>query len=468
MEAAIEFFTSWWTEPAMEEGLPQRMSDDQVSRDEHKSSTRKLSTANKIEDPATSNTGPRSVHGKFEFNPGRSVRNQSSILPACLPARQTVEEGNDSSVTAVSGGYPIPEEVRVETHSSSLATMEKRSKRDQEGKPTTNGKKGKSRHPHLPPLQEEVPKQNDSFESKRTESTKASDSTPVVSVEEKMPDEEGYIPLDATVHFSSMPFGRSRTAGAIFLTLLGLILAIFSKRSLQFVKLEEPVYISDYFSAVSDFGMVRLQMCYTDDFLESREFGGDSSIAMPYLNGAVDVEESAHREPCFILRLSTSIIEDTMWEVSRLSTSMAIALGAFFCIMMISTVRWESINLKPIVAGLLATYLFQSFSFFFYDTDLCRQHSCKLGVGTYLSMLASFCWFGAAMIAILMDVDQTKKMRQLARRERRRQRRLERRMKRKSTTATGRTDSRRSDSDNGPPPAVVMERHPDEGVLWQV
>jgi hypothetical protein len=208
-------------------------------------------------------------------------------------------------------------------------------------------------------------------------------------------------------------------------------------------------------------------MCYKDEVMASREFGGDSSVAMPYLNGTSDGDEFTQHELCFILRLSSSLIEDAMWEFSRVSMSIATALGAFFCIMMISTVRWESINLKPIVAGLLVTYLFQSFSFFFYDTNLCRQHSCEMGVGTYLSMLASFCWFVAAMTAILMDVHHTKKMRQFARREKRRRRRLERRMKRKSTTATGHTDCT-SDSDDGPPPAVVTKKHTDEGVLWQV
>jgi hypothetical protein len=270
-----------------------------------------------------------------------------------------------------------------------------------------------------------------------------------------------------------MPFGRARTGSAVFVTLLGLILAILSKQSLQFVKLQEPLDMSPHFAGVTNFGMVRLELCYTSEYLESLQFG-DSSVSMPYLNGALDVDESAQRDPCFILSLSTAIIEDTMWDVSRLSTSMAIAMGAFFCIMMISTIRWESINMKPIGVGLLITYLFQSFSFFFYDSRLCRQYSCKLGAGTYLSILASFCWFAAAMIAILMDVHHTKKIRRLARREWRRRRRLERRMKRKTTTATELTqtsstqDSSSVHFDNGPLPAVITEKHLDKGILWHV
>ncbi len=99
---------------------------------------------------------------------------------------------------------------------------------------------------------------------------------------------------------------------------------------------------------------------------------------------------------CYNVRLSTDIVEDTMWEVSRLSASLAIVLGVFFCILLISTVYWESINMKPVAIGLLVTYLLQSFSFFFYDSQLCREHSCKLSSGTYLSIFASFCWFGAS------------------------------------------------------------------------
>ena len=197
---------------------------------------------------------------------------------------------------------------------------------------------------------------------------------------------------------------------------------------------------------------------------------------MPCLNAPMTVTEEgpqyqATMDSCHVIRLSNTIIEDTMWEVARVSTSMAIALGGFFCVMMISTLYWESINMKPIAVGLLITYLFQSFSFFFFDSQLCREHSCSLSDGTIMSIVASFCWFVSAMVAILMDVHHTRKLRRLARLERRRLRRLrKKKLQRESSTTTTETNSSNGSSLHAREDGLVESEQPadDTVEIWQV
>ena len=488
MEDAINFLSSWLQpqtqqqlqeqqHPMNEETLHRRTTDEShVHCEQHKSSTHIEFHNNENDDTITSynmksSLSTRSNHRTSDFTPGQSLRRYC----ASLPARQALAEEENVFDIAVISDYSIPNQ----ESSSCLSPREKHSEKYQQDKPTLSSKTRRSRHSDFPPvkmvvskprLSEVAPPDKDvivdvrppvlspvkvsvlnpsesQMSAKRTNSTKSSSCT-----DEKMPDEEGYIPLDKRIHFSWMPFGRARTGSAIGVTLLGLILAILSKRSLQFVKLQKPLDMSLHFANVTNVGMVRLELCYSND--------------------------NNNNNPCFILPLSTTIIEDTMWDISRLSTSMAIAMGTFFCLFMILTIRWESINMKPIAIGLLITYLFQSFSFFFYDSRLCQQHSCLLGTGTVLSILASICWFAAAMIAILMDVHHTKKIRRLARRERRRRRRLERTMKRKATTDTEisqTTTSNKQDYysssvhfDSNPVPAVATKSHLDEGKYWHV
>ena len=268
--------------------------------------------------------------------------------------------------------------------------------------------------------------------------------TSVLAAAEIVDDDEPLVPKR---HCIWMPFGHARTWSAVLLMGMGITFAILARRSTSFVKLGTPMELTPHLQPVTDVGLVRLTLCNADESLQE-------DVDMPYMNAMVDMSDEtttqqiAHSS-CYNVRLSADIVEDTMWEVSRLSASLAIVLGVFFCALLISTIYWESINMKPMAIGLLVTYLLQSFSFFFYDSQLCREHSCKLSSGTYLSILASFCWFGASMVCILMDVYHTRKMRRLARQERRRRRRLRRaeRLKRKASTETSKTETSTSSSD---------------------
>ena len=284
-------------------------------------------------------------------------------------------------------------------------------------------------------------------------------------------------PLDRINHISFMSFGHGRTWTAIVSTFLGLVLAILSKRSLHFVTLESPLVLSPHFNEITAVGLVRLQMCYNDTFVGDRRLF-EETVSMPYLNAPVTVEEDTpayeiSSDSCYTIRLTATLIEDTMWDVARISTSMAIALGSFFCIMMITTIYWESINMKPIAIGLLVTYLCQSFSFFFFDSQLCREYGCSIAQGTVMSVIASFCWFVSAMSAILMDVHYMRKMRRLAHLERRRQRRLRKRRLQRETslTTTEHTSSVGSSSQHsaeGGLVETVPQKECAHNAVWQV
>ncbi len=298
-----------------------------------------------------------------------------------------------------------------------------------------------------------------------TSSTKRNKKATLVAAAAEIVDDDE--PLVPKRHCIWMPFGHARTWSAVLLMGMGVTLAILARRSTSFVKLGIPMELTPQLQPVTDVGLVRLTLCNNDESLQK-------DVVMPYINAVVDTSDETDTQPiahfsCYNVRLSTDIVEDTMWEVSRLSASLAIVLGVFFSILLISTVYWESINMKPVAIGLLVTYLLQSFSFFFYDSQLCREHSCKLSSGTYLSIFASFCWFGASMVCILMDVYHTRKMRRLAREERRRRRRLRRaeRLKRKASSATSKTEASSgsdlsSEEDVLESPEAVIEENFDE------
>jgi hypothetical protein len=228
-------------------------------------------------------------------------------------------------------------------------------------------------------------------------------------------------------HLSFMAFGRRLTFAAILFAIAGLILAILAKRSLFFVKLGNSMEISPQLEHVDYMGLVRVQLCYNETYQQNRQLkqldypsnarhlNTESSPETPV--DTVDVH-STERD-CFILLLTEETVNDTMWNVSRSFLSLAIAFGSFLTLMLSLSVYWESINLKPIAVGLLLTYFLQSLSFFFFDSDLCRNYKCSLNEGSVASILASLFWFLSGMLCIRMDVTYQSKQRKWKRRYKR-------------------------------------------------
>lgn len=247
-------------------------------------------------------------------------------------------------------------------------------------------------------------------------------------------------------HLSPFAYGKKLTAASIIFALIGAILAVVSKRSLAFVRLENRIEISPQLNQVEYIGLVHLKLCYNETSLTSAE-RRTTENTNPFLRRlsteatptvpAGQAEAHHDQTGCFVLRLTTETVDDTMWNVSRSFLTLAIAFGSFFFVMLCSSIYWESINLKPIALGLLVTYFFQSLSFFFFDSDVCRDNICRLAEGSITSIIASLCWFLSGLCCIRMDVLYQAEQRKWGRRRKRAIKKLK--LQRKYSEATAET-----------------------------
>ena len=138
---------------------------------------------------------------------------------------------------------------------------------------------------------------------------------------------------------------------------------------------------------------------------------------------------------CRSIKITSATLTDKLWHVSRTFLSLAIGFGFFLSFMLCSAAYWSTINLKPVALGLLMTYFFQSMTFFFFDSGICREHGCTMSSGAASAVVASIFWFAAALGTIWMDMVYIQKKRRRERRERRRRRRERRRKRRREARA---------------------------------
>jgi hypothetical protein len=230
-------------------------------------------------------------------------------------------------------------------------------------------------------------------------------------------------------HFSIFAFGKWLTMASIIFALAALTLSIFSRKSLKFVKMRNLVEISPQLNLVQDVGLYQMNLCYNETGVgaNSRRI---SELEDIYLSRYLSYEQTLDRDEgnpenhnslrgCFILNLTLEIVKDFVWNVSRAFLSLAIVSGSFLALMLCLSIYWESINLKPVALGLLLTYFFQSISFFFFDSELCRKYGCEMNEGSFVSVASCFCWFLSGLCCIRMDICyQTEKRRRLRRRKR--------------------------------------------------
>ena len=233
-------------------------------------------------------------------------------------------------------------------------------------------------------------------------------------------------PVKPREHFSCLSYGKVLTILAVLSCLLGLILAVLSKRSYSFVRLRDPLRISPHLDNVHHVGLVDLKLCYN----ESAKVIDPALDGISLLVNETETDYQTFRQKgCYDFHLTAEVVDDAMWNVARSFLSIAIALGSFLTLMLFTSILWESINLKPIAVGLLVTYFSQSLSFFFFDSDLCRQHICSVSSGSTMSICSSVCWFAAGLLCIRMDVVYQSKQRLLAKRYRRARRKEYARLK---------------------------------------
>jgi len=179
-------------------------------------------------------------------------------------------------------------------------------------------------------------------------------------------------------HLSWFGHGKLWTCLTVMFAWVGCCLAVMSRLSTNFVHLERPFEVSPQYQDIHEIGMIRIEIC---------------------LNTTMMMDNSG----CEIFRLNSRDVDDNIFNLSRSLLGLATALGFVLSLMLTTSIYWESINLKPIGVGFLVTYFFQSFSMLFFDTDLCSDHSCKMGTGGILCIIASICWMVACVGTAKMD-----------------------------------------------------------------
>jgi hypothetical protein len=193
-------------------------------------------------------------------------------------------------------------------------------------------------------------------------------------------------------HISLFGHGRLWTLLAIMFSWSGFAFAFFSRSSTEFVTMDIPIYVDPVFDTVSEIGLINLRLCYNESFID--------------------------RSGCTIHELGSDDVNDRMFQISRSLIFVAILFGGFLSSCLSASVCWSSINLRPIGVGYLITYFLQSFSFLFFDSDLCAEHQCHLGRGCLFSIVASICWLASGIAASRMDITMHKKKRRIRRRQR--------------------------------------------------
>lgn len=222
-------------------------------------------------------------------------------------------------------------------------------------------------------------------------------------------------------HLSWFGHGKTTTLIPIALAIMALILSIFSRLSLRFVSLSEPLYVSTYFMKLDAVGLNRIRLCYNDSIVHGRmlTYIDDYNVVTASSTTIPLSTSRSAKVPgtgCNILELTTENVDDTMWDISRSCISFAVYLGSFLTIMLGTSIYWQSINLKPIAVGILVVYFFQSVSFFFFDSKLCREHICRLSEGSFASILSCVFWFASGLACIRMDIIYQSKLRRYERR----------------------------------------------------
>lgn len=202
-------------------------------------------------------------------------------------------------------------------------------------------------------------------------------------------------------HINRWGHGKLWTILALLFAWTGCICAVFTRQSTQFVNLREPLLITEFYEPIRELGIIRVQLCYNESIPDN-------------LTG------------CKIIRFSRKEVEDMKFNLSRSFFTLGSFLGMALSVVLSTSVVWESINLRPVAAGFLLSYLLQSFSMVFFDTDLCHEYRCQMASGGFLSISSCICWIATLMAVAKMDLFKVQSIRARQRAALRAERRAER------------------------------------------
>ena len=202
-------------------------------------------------------------------------------------------------------------------------------------------------------------------------------------------------------HINRWGHGKLWTMVALLFAWTGCICAVFTRQSTHYVNLRNPLIITEQYEPIHALGLIRVQLCYNESIPDN-------------LTG------------CKIIRFSREEVDDIKFNLSRSLFALGSFLGMALSVVLSTSVIWESINLRPVAAGFLLSYLLQSFSMIFFDTDLCHEYRCQMASGGYLSITSCFCWIATLMAVAKMDVFKVQSIRARERAALRAERRAER------------------------------------------
>jgi hypothetical protein len=184
--------------------------------------------------------------------------------------------------------------------------------------------------------------------------------------------------------------GQFWTTIAILAAMAGSYLAVVARRSTSFAILGKPMDVAPIYEGVDTLGMLQMQVCYN--------------------------ETVAFQTGCETFDLKAEDIDDAVFEIARILVTLGAVLGVFFSMFLLSATFWETINLKPVGFGFLVVYFCQAFAMLFFDTDICHEHDCQMGMGCIYCMMACVCWIVACLATAKMDTQKARFRRRRRRR----------------------------------------------------
>jgi hypothetical protein len=189
-------------------------------------------------------------------------------------------------------------------------------------------------------------------------------------------------------HTRFLPHGIVWTALAIVISWGGLGLAFLTRKSLKFVRLEEPWQIGAIYNEVYSLGVIHVSICY---------------------NETMSTIEDPTRVGCFSVPLATNDdLDDPILKLTAVFASVSVMVGFILTLAMTTTLCWRTINFKAVGTGYLFAYCFQALSFLFFDTDICEDNKCKMDIGCVYCIAASLLWVCGCMLCAKMESNRVR------------------------------------------------------------
>lgn len=125
---------------------------------------------------------------------------------------------------------------------------------------------------------------------------------------------------------------------------------------------------------------------------------GFQAYKNPQLNLDTNNWYASKAGPC--ISYPTSVEIDAIWKLSNLFSFIGLVLGggATFYLWISTCCRFSRGSWRWAGYEVVAACFFQSLSFLWFATDVCRKNHCSLSVGSKADIIANCFWFAAAVL----------------------------------------------------------------------